>query len=162
ALAIVVVSLAEALQTEAREEAAAPAGAEGIERIVLDLAEGIERIVLDRAGAVVAPDAGVPAAPDAGPPAAPEVVFGGAAGPFAEPLPVSCAAWGCEAHSLPLAPRPSAPGRPRTGDPGLDLRRDRVGSAPGATHGQAHRPPAHLAARPVPGPGQRVRAAPCM
>ncbi|HLU24165.1 MAG TPA: hypothetical protein VKZ58_00470 [Longimicrobiales bacterium] len=107
ALAIVVVSLAEALQTEAREEAAAPAGAEGIERIVLDRAEGIERIVLDRAGAVVAPDAGVPAAPDAGPPAAPEVVFGGAAGPFAEPLPVSCAACGCNAHSLPLAPRAS-------------------------------------------------------
>src|SRR5690606_14891831 len=99
ALAIVVVSLAEALQTEAREEAAAPAGAEGIERIVLDRAEGIERIVLDRAGAVVAPDAGVPAAP--------EVVFGGAAGPFAEPLPVSCAACGCNAHSLPLAPRAS-------------------------------------------------------
>ena len=96
ALAIAVVALAEALQTEAREEAAAPAGA-----------EGIERIVLDRAGAVVAPDAGVPAAPDAGPPAAPEVVFGGAAGPFAEPVPVSCAACGCNAHSLPLAPRAS-------------------------------------------------------
>lgn len=89
ALAIAVVSLAEALRTETREGAAASAGP-----------EGSERVVPDRADVVVAPDTGAPVAP--------EVAFDEAAGPFAEPLAAaSCAACGCNARLLRLAPRVS-------------------------------------------------------
>jgi len=88
ALAIAVVSLAEALQTEVREKAPASAGL-----------EGIERIVVDRADVVVAPDAGAPVAPEA--------ALGEAAGPFAEPLAAPGTARACPLRSLWPAPRAS-------------------------------------------------------
>lgn len=98
ALPIAIASLAEALRADPKEEAATPAEAEVIERIVLD----------DTAGDF---------APEPAARVAPAVVRAEVAGPFAAPLAPSCAACGCTAGygatalPLPIAARARRPGR---------------------------------------------------
>ncbi|HEX7091809.1 MAG TPA: hypothetical protein VF192_16840 [Longimicrobiales bacterium] len=88
ALSIAVVSLAEALQTNAREEAARPAGT-----------EVSERVVLDEADAIFAPEATAPAAAEA--------VCREVPGPFARPLPAPCDTCRCNTRPQRFAPHAS-------------------------------------------------------
>ena len=88
ALAIAVVSLAEALRTTARHEAATPTTTDIIERIVLDEADTV-------------------AASESAAPAGPEAECAEATSPLAAPLPASCAACDCDVRTPSPAPRAS-------------------------------------------------------